>query len=357
MGFFFLLGADDRISPCAPAEHTPVYARVATVSISRCAWCSATWFLPTSSTATRILLCVVTYMSSDIPHQHIPHPQDVWWCLLLLLLFLFFFLLLEVEENVHFTQKKNLYLQRQSGDRNLFCLMSSACAFSLCVQTERSSTCAFSLWVQREMSSACEFSLCVQTEIDVFCICIFSLYADRFVVCICSFSLCADRDVFYLISSSINKQKKLTEEEEEQEEEGLFLTFFRLWQSCFVARRESIQQGNTSTQLVGSHKGAWWQLILCAEVLNPIHSSIVPTLSTIPFHSHPHSLVSFHCSHILHSSSFIAVACERQHSLPHTEATATPLPLFHCHAHNGLFSFLLLLLSLFVFFRFLAESE
>ncbi len=105
MGFFFLLGADNRISPCAPAEHTPVYARVATVSISRCAWCSATWFLPTSSTATRIRLCVVTYMSSDIPDQHIPHPQDVWWCLLLLL-FMSFFLLLEVEEDVHFTQKK-----------------------------------------------------------------------------------------------------------------------------------------------------------------------------------------------------------------------------------------------------------
>ncbi len=253
-----------------------------------------------------------------------------------------------------FHTKKNLYLQRQSGDRNLFCLMSSASAFSLCVQTERSSTCAFSLWVQTEMSSACEF-LCVQTEIDVFCMCIFSLYADRDVFCMCSFSLCADRDVFYLISSSINKQKKLTEEEQEQEEEGLFLTFFRLWQSCFVARRESIQQWNTSTQLVGSHKGAWWQLILCAEVLNPIHFSIVPTLSTIPFHSHPHSLVSFHCSHILHSSPFIAVACERQHSLAHTETAATPLALFHCHAHNGLFSFFLL--SLFVFFRFLAESE
>jgi hypothetical protein len=41
-------------------------------------------------------------------------------------------------------------------------------------------------------------------------------------------SLCADSDVFYLISSSINKQKKLTEQEQEQEEEGLLLTFFRL---------------------------------------------------------------------------------------------------------------------------------
>jgi hypothetical protein len=171
-------------------------------------------------------LCCNIHVIWHPPPTH-PVPTNVWCLLLLLLLFLFFFLLLSVEEDVHFTQKKNLYLQRQSGDRNLFCLMSSACAFSLCVQTERSSTCTFSLWVQTEMSYAFEFSLCVQTEIDVFCMCIFSLYADRDVFCMCSFSLyadrdvfcmcsfslCADRDVFYLISSSINKQKKLTEEE------------------------------------------------------------------------------------------------------------------------------------------------
>ncbi len=147
MGFFFLLGADNRISPCAPAEHTPVYARVATVSISRCAWCSATWFLPTSSTATRIRLCVVTYMSSDIPHQ-----QDVWWCLLLLLFF-FLFLLLEEQKDVHFTQKKT------------------------CICRDRE-------WRQKSLL------------FDVFCMCIFSLCADREFVYMCIFSLGADRDVF-----------------------------------------------------------------------------------------------------------------------------------------------------------------
>ncbi len=88
MGFFFLLGVDDSILHGVLTKHTLV-------------WCSTTQFLPTSLIATCMCLYVVTYMSYDIPHQHIPHPQHVWRCLLL-----FFFLLLEVEEDVHFTWKK-----------------------------------------------------------------------------------------------------------------------------------------------------------------------------------------------------------------------------------------------------------
>jgi hypothetical protein len=61
-----------------------------------------------------------------------------------------------------------------------------------------------------------------------------------------SFSLCGNKYVFYLFFSNINKKKKLTEEEQEQEEGGLFLIFFRLRQSCFIARRKSLQQGNTN---------------------------------------------------------------------------------------------------------------
>lgn len=106
MGFCFLFGTEDQISFSALVEHTLVYAKVANTSTSKSVWWSTTWFLPTSSIATHICLYVITYMSFDIPHQHIPHPQHVWWrLLLLLLLFLFFFFLLEVEEDVHFTWK------------------------------------------------------------------------------------------------------------------------------------------------------------------------------------------------------------------------------------------------------------